>query len=702
MRSETARQAGIEETSLQRAARFLGSLIDRRRPSPEVVLIGTALVVGILTGLGAIVFRYLISAVLWLGYEAVPSALPWIGRGYVVLVPAIGGLLVGLLVTRFAREAKGHGVPEVMEAVALRGGRIRPQVAAVKALASAICIGSGGSAGREGPIVQIGSSIGSTIGQALDLSDERVRNLVACGAASGIAATFNAPIAGVMFALEVILGEFSVRYLSTVVVAAVAASVIGKAAFGDVAAFPIPNEYGVQHVAEYGFYVTLGVLAAGVGILFVRSLYATESLFERWGGVPEWAKPGVGGLLLGLLALLYPVATVASWERMPQVFNVGYEVIEAVLESQASFSLVAVLLVTKIVATSLTLGSGGSGGVFAPSLFIGAMLGAAFAHVLAWIAPGIPAPPGAYALVGMAAVFAAAAHAPITAFLIVFELTGDYGLILPLMLTVVIATLLGQRGLGGESIYTLKLSRRGVRLRAGRDTDVLRSVTVAEVMATDPRVIPDTTTVTELAEIVAGERRLGFVVLDDHDRLWGIVTASDLDRAIEAGAPMDAAVTGFGTPRERLLVAYPEETMGDALARMAPRGVGRLPVVSRDDPRRLVGLLRRSDIARAYDLAIRRRDTLEIQGEGSRIPAAGGMAYLDMELAEDDAAVGRSLAELGAASSVDFVVVSIRREGRVVMPKGATRLQARDRLGVYAREDERQALHALLARGGQG
>ena len=229
------------------SSNWLSRLLGRWRDPGDVILIGTALVVGISTGIGAVFFRYLIRAVEWVGYVWIPEVTSAWGNAYIIFVPAIGGLLVGLLIYNFAREAKGHGVPEVMEAVALRGGRIRPVVAVIKSLASALTIGSGGSAGREGPIVQIGSALGSSIGQALHLSDDRVSNLVACGAAAGIAATFNAPIAGVIFALEIILGgRFTVRYFSSVVVSAVAASVIGRVAFGDIPAFIIPKEYGVS------------------------------------------------------------------------------------------------------------------------------------------------------------------------------------------------------------------------------------------------------------------------------------------------------------------------------------------------------------------------------------------------------------------------------------------------------------------------
>ncbi|MFQ5578321.1 MAG: chloride channel protein, partial [Anaerolineae bacterium] len=413
----------------------MGALLDHIKLPPEMVMLLTALLVGLGTGTGAVAFRYLIKLVGWIGYDWFPQLTRDWGRAYVVLMPAVGGLLVGLLVYLFAPEAKGHGVPEVMEAVALRGGRIRPVVALIKSLASSLCIGSGGSVGREGPIVQIGSALGSSVGQLLHLSDDRVRNLVACGAAGGIAATFNAPIAGVIFALEIILGEFNVRYFSTVVISSVTASVIGRAVFGDFPAFRIPMEYGVNSFWEYGIYAVLGALAALVGVLFVRLLYWSEDRFEGWKQIPPWLQPAVGGTLLGGLALAYPAVTGIDWQRMPQIYNVGYGVIEATLSNQLGLKVVIVLLVLKLIATSLTLGSGGSGGVFAPSLFMGAMLGASYELVVNGLFPGIAAPPGAYALVGMGAVFAASAHVPITAVIILFELTGDYRIILPLMLS---------------------------------------------------------------------------------------------------------------------------------------------------------------------------------------------------------------------------------------------------------------------------
>lgn len=676
---------------------FLGLLngwSKRWRPSADVVFLATALVIGFGTGLGAVLFRYLIQGVSWIGYTWIPSIIG--GNVYVVLIPAVGGLLVGSLVFYFAREAKGHGVPEVMEAIALRGGRIRPRVAAVKVLASSITIGSGGSAGREGPIVQIGSSLGSSVGQWLKLSDDRISNLVACGAAAGISATFNAPIAGVFFALEVILGRFSVRYFSSVVISSVAASIVGRVAFGDYPAFALPTEYGVNSLWEFLFYPILGVLAAVIGVIYVRVLYGTEDVFDSIKRVPEWVKPAIGGTLLGLVALAYPIVTRVSWDGMPQIYNVGYDVIEDALAGQLAFSVVAILLVLKLVATSLTLGSGGSGGVFAPSLFMGAMLGEAFELGIARLFPGIPAPAGAYALLGMAALFAASAHAPMTAVLMLFELTGDYRLILPLMLTVVIATVLAQKMLSGESIYTMKLSRRGTRLSRGRDADILQGVTVGEVMSHSFQTVPMELTIDKLGQIFASSRHHGLMILDEKGKLWGVVTITDLDRAVADKRPAETTVAEIGTGWPNLAVAYPDESMGDALARLGARGFGRLPVVSREDPYHLVGLVWRQAITEAYNLARTRRSEIQSQTRNMQSRYEDGAEFVEIPIGPDDQVVGKTLAQISARLPYECILVSIRRNGRVIIPHGDTIFQGGDQVTAYVRSEDMEELYTCL------
>jgi CIC family chloride channel protein len=431
-------------------------------------LIALAVMIGAAAGWGAVVFRWLIAAFthLFSGHDDYSVAggeahtwFPALGPWFVVIVPVLAGLVYGPLVYRFAPEARGHGVPEVMYAVAERGGRIPGQVSAVKALASALCIGSGGSVGREGPIVQIGSALGSALGRLARLPASRLRILVACGAAGGIAATFNAPLAGPLFAMELILRDFAAESFGAVVLASVTASVVGRAVFGDAAFLNLP-EFALRSPVEYPLFVVLGLLIGAVGVLFGRVLYVVEDVCDRlWRG-PEWLRPAAGGLALGVLLLV-----------LPQMYGVGYPVLQQALRGHYLLLFLLVLLAGKMLATSLTIGIGGSGGVFAPSLFIGAMGGTAFGMVVhAWL-PGMTAAPGVYGMVGMGAAFAGAARAPITAVIVLFELTGEYTIILPLMTAIVVAALTS-RSLSHGTIYTRKLLRRGV--------DIERPATVAD------------------------------------------------------------------------------------------------------------------------------------------------------------------------------------------------------------------------------
>ena len=582
-------------------------------PTETQILVASGLAVGVGAGLGAVAFRYLIQGFTYLFFSVLQPALAvWFGPCAVILLPALGGLIFGPLIYFFAREAKGHGVPEVMLAVAQRGGRIRPQVSVVKSLASALCIGSGGSVGREGPIVQIGSSLGSTLGQALRMSDDRIRTMVACGAAGGIAATFNAPIAGVFFALEIILGEFTTRAFGIVVIASVTASVIGRAFFGNVPAFPVPP-YDIVGLGEYGLYAVLGILAGAVGIVFTRTLYWFEDRFDAI-PVREYLKPVPGGLLLGGLGLF-----------LPQIFGVGYPAMADALQGKYELWLLLSLVVAKILAVSLTIGSGGSGGVFAPSLFIGSMLGTAFGAVanLAW--PGSTAPAGAYGLVGMASVFSGAARAPITAVIILFELTGDYRIILPLMLAVVMSTLFSE-ALSEDTIYTLKLRRRGIDLRAGRNFDLMRTTTVAQAMSPVVPAVTGETTVAEASEQIERSPGRALVILDAKGELDGVVTDADAEQAL---LDNKVGISLAEVASRPVVTAFTDESLSQAVHRMGAHDVRQLPVVTRANPRRVVGMLSRADVIRAYSQAV--RQTLETQqGHSVSLRALRGMRVMEV------------------------------------------------------------------------
>ncbi|MFI7142394.1 chloride channel protein [Streptomyces massasporeus] len=487
-----------------------------------------AVIVGAGAGAGSVVFRWCITAFTHLfsrhaDYAASPGSdnphAPWLGAYFVLLAPVLGGLLYGPLVNRFAKEARGHGVPEVMLAVAQRGGRISPKVAVVKTLASALTFGSGGSVGREGPIVQIGSTLGSTLGRITKVTEHRMKLLVACGAAGGIAATFNAPLAEVFFAMELILGTFSTEAFGTTVLASVTASVIGRAAFGDVAFLTLPA-FHVDHLAQYGLFALLGVIAAVVGVGFARVLYLIEDACDwSWRG-PEWLRPAAGGLALGLVLL-----------ALPQMYGVGYPVLEKATAGGYTVGFLLLLLVGKVLATSLTIGSGGSGGVFAPSLFIGAMLGAAYGTGVHQLLPATAGSVGGYALVGMGTVFAGAARAPITAVVILFELTGEYSIILPLMLAIVLATATSQL-LSRDTVYTLKLRRRGIDLDGPAPGARIGAQRVGSVMDPLPTPLPASTELPDAADLLSLSGYGALPVVDTEGQYVGVVTARAIAEAL--------------------------------------------------------------------------------------------------------------------------------------------------------------------------
>lgn len=555
-----------------------------RGMSEDALGAAVALVIGIGAGLGAVLFRWMIDSFTTLFFDTGGEVLGFMGSAYVVVVPAIGGIAVGLLVYHGAREAKGHGVPEVMAAVAVNGGRIRTRVAVVKSLASAITIGSGGSVGREGPIVQIGSALGSTLGQRLHLHQDWVRTFVACGAAGGIAATFNAPIAGAFFALEIILRRYAVKSIGLVLVSSVTSAVIAALILGDEVAFTVPT-YSIVSGWEFPLYAVLGVLAALVAFAFVFVLYGMEDLFDAV-PIPEYIKPVFGGLAVGAIGFFYP-----------QVFGVGYGTIDEALFGELGFALLAGLVVLKLLATSLTLGSGGSGGVFAPSLFMGAMLGGAFGLVVNNLFPEATAPAGAYALVGMAAAFAGGARAPITAIVILVEMTRNYESILPLGIAVLVSTVVS-RLLRKDSIYTIKLRRRGLSLPDEEELHALSRVGVAGAMNREYPTIRDNASVAQLTDLFTRTGRTGFPVINESHYLVGVVTASDLARAQSDEQTVAEIATAD------LVVAYPDQTVHDALAQLGGIDVGRIPVVSRGDAPRLLGVLGRAELVRAYAGAV--------------------------------------------------------------------------------------------------
>lgn len=663
----------------------------------RIGLVPLGLVVGAGAGAGAVVFRYLIYGVTELATGRrdysnvghVPSPhFPGFGIFFVILVPVLGGLIYGPLIDRFAREARGHGVPEVMLAVAEKGGRIGPAVAVVKSVASAICIGVGGSVGREGPIVQIGSALGSTIGQRLKVPEDRLRLMVACGAAGGISATFNAPIAGAFFGLELILLDFKTESFGIVVLASVTADVIGRAVFGSHPFLSLP-QFHLASNYDYLLYAALGVAAAVVGVGFIKVLYGMEDLFDRYWPGPEWSRPATGGVLLGLLLL-----------ALPEMYGVGYPVLEAGVRGHYVSWFLLVLLVGKLGAVSLTIAIGGSGGVFAPSLFMGAMLGTAFGDVAHHLFPVVAGNPGAYGLIGMGAVFAGAARAPITAVIIIFELTGDYAIILPLMVAIVLAAGVSNL-LSTETIYTLKLRRRGIDIFRGQAANLMELLTVADAMAPVPEPVAATLPLNEVIARLTHEGRDALPVVEANGDYRGTLTSSEVERAVRENA-LDATAQQLATQTPTLRA---DQSLEDALGLLVANERAGLPVLSADG-KRVTGWMTNRQVLRAYNERLhhgmaeaqrgvagattpgtamaRPADRTDLHGDvgAAEHPLIALQDYrvVEIELSQDRPPVGLRVAEVSWPYS--SLLLALRREDRSVSPRESTVLAKGDRLSL--------------------
>ena len=650
------------------------------------VMLLTSLIVGIIAGLGAVAFRKLIEWIQNLAYGDISKILSDWHPIHLIVIPALGGAIVGPLVYYFAREAKGHGVPEVMESLELRGGIIRPRVVFVKSLASSVCIASGGSVGREGPIAQIGSAIGSSIGQLLKLTKEQIRTLVACGAAGGVAATFNAPIAGAVFALEVLLRRFGSVYFGAVVISAVTADVIAHYFEGDKRTFLTP-EYTLQSPWELLLYTLMGVIAAIAAVGFSRLLYFSEDIWNSI-KIPEPTKPIFGGVLLGLLGIFsYQI------DGFPRIFGVGYLTIENTLFSELTLQLTFGLLILKLIATTLTLGSGGSGGIFAPSLFMGAMLGASFGHISYNMFPEIVAPSGAYALVGMAAFVGGATHAPITAILILFEMTGDYQIILPLMLSTVLSTIVS-RNLNPYSIYSLKLKRRGINLSPEtRSIDLMQGVSAKLAMNNETEAVQIDLPLIELMGVFSSTHFHAIPVVKNGNQLVGLITIKELDKVRNEGNIESKTIKDILHNKSPATI-FPHQPVWMALQYLEDQGEGCVPVVSESKKSILLGVLRRIDIIRAYNKAVIDKAQDQHHEEILNIRKLEKSGLSEILIRTNSPNIGKRVKELNIGK--DNLIVSIRRSGKLKIVRGDSIFQAGDKVTIFSEKPKTEFLENLL------
>ena len=688
----TQRIGTLRKRLNHRRARYvwLQNILFKMKSFDQLFVIIMATLIGVFAGVISAGFRTLIDFFrhsLW-GEGAlidVAMAAPLYMK---IGIPAFGGALVAWSVKRFAPEAKGHGVPEVMNAVATQNGFIRMRVVLIKAFASAMSIASGASVGREGPIVQIGSAFGSSVGQLFQVSVRRMKTFIGCGAAAGIAATFNAPIAGAIFASEVILGDFSAAAIGPIIIASVFGTVVSRALYGDFPAF-VPPTYTLHSPIEIIFYIILGIATGFVAWIFVRSLYKTEDVFDAW-KAPVAIKGLLGGALLGGVAVY-----------LPQVLGVGYETMESVLIGNLGLAIAAGLVLAKIFATSLSMGFGASGGVFAPSLFIGSMLGGAMGTIIHSMFPEITASSGAYALVGMAAMVAATTHAPVTAVLIIFEMTSEYTVILPLMITSIIAMVISSRLLKGSNIYTLKLKRRGIDIYGGKDINILDQINVKSLKRNILDTIPEDMTLQGLLEKMSISSALNFYVKDLDGQLIGIVTHSAMRRYLNHHEEIPEDVTVRDMMNRRFEVITDNTPIHEVLRKMIEMDLEALPVV--DDQGVLHGEVERTSIVHQYQ-------ELLIHAESAKA-MAHSMKFIQKQYHEKSEVipgfliarinapstfVNQSLKSLNVRQSFGVDILLIRRtvgsEEKDIIPDVNDKLQSSDQLLIFGENSKVELL----------
>jgi CIC family chloride channel protein len=684
----------------QAASLALLQLFLRFVPSERRRVFALTLLIGVLCGLAAVAFHL---TILFLERHLIDQALVTPAPYWIILtllLPTLGGLVSGALLYYVVPDARGSGIPQVKVAYAVKGGRMPFRVAAGKFLIGAIQIGSGASLGREGPTVQICAGIASLLGRLVALPRQRQGQLLPVGAAAGIAAAFNAPIAAVTFTIEEVVGDLDQTVLTGVIVAAAIAAAIERVVLGEHPVFTIPSGYGLHHAESLLLYAVLGVAGALVSMLFTDSLLRLRTYFQQHALLPAWARPGVGGLVTGVLAVV-----ALLWLKTTGVTGGGYETLGRALEGQLAVKVLLALCLMKLVATVFCYSSGGAGGIFAPALFIGGMLGGAIGFLDVALFQHDSSEIGAFALVGMGTVFAGIIRAPITSVLIIFEMTGGYGLILPLMIANMTAFGIA-RHFRPAPIYEALLEQDGVRLpHPRRPQHALEHIQIGEAMTTHLTTLPAEMPVATAAQQVRTYPYSSFPVLTSNHELVGLISEARLRRSLAEGAGEQP----IASLADRRTALFPDQPLLDAVILMDQQETRQIGVVARADSARLVGLLALSDIVRAqarvarssaqgkhaetFDLsevgetlsdqpAFRRLRPFVAESHAAAAPGDAEPRYHTLVLAPESPAVGRAVCDLELPHGA--LLVTLERDGQTLVPRGDTVLLVGDRVTLFA------------------
>lgn len=578
------------------------SFLSHFRISENTFMAILAVAIGLLSGLCNYAFRQTIEFFHWLVIEQGMEFfdISWhhwsSARWWAILFPLAGGILMIPFGIWFSKDLK-FGFSSFLEQVNLRGAKIPGRTIITRGLASAITLGTGGSAGQEGPIAQIGGAVGSQFGQGFKVSGNRLKVLVACGVSGGVAATFNAPIAGVFFAQEIVLlSAFEISSFTSIVIASGMSTVVSRALIGNEIAFHIPP-YQVGSHWELLLYVALGAVVGVLASGFIDAHFRIKAMFDKL-KMPRLLKPILGALLVGLIGVGFP-----------QVFGNGYDFMNEFLHGGGTWYLLMALILFKAIATSITLGSGLPGGLFAPVLYIGAVTGGAFGHIASMLFPALAISSGSFALIGMGAFLSAATHAPMTAIFLLFEMTASYQVIVPIMLSCVVGTAIC-RHFKKESLDTVELAKAGINLEAGKERNIMKSIQVEEVMTTRLETVPEGMTLRQFTDFISSTKHTNFPLINPKGELSGIISIQDFLGVVFEKDLMDLVVVKELATTE-VTTVFADENLDRAMRKIGYRNIEQLPVVDRQHHNRLVGIISRRDMVSAYNKALMARSLEE-------------------------------------------------------------------------------------------
>ena len=617
-------------------------------------LILLAVLIGIFSGFGAVIVKFIIeefTIILFPGTGTLLNRINNLPFWWVLTVPTLGGLAVGIISKYTAKEAQGHGVPEVIQAILLRGGKIKPVIAIIKALTSTVTIGTGGSVGYEGPIVQIGASIGSTVGQFFRVSSKRLKILAGCGAAAGLAAAFNVPVAGAIFALEILLMDFGISKIAPIIISSVIATVISHYLSGAFVEFTVPSAVFINGW-EVGHWFGLGVLCGVVSFIFIKHLYYTEHFFEKRVKIPKYIKPAIGGAIIGVIGIF-----------APSVLGVGNDAINLSINSTSVWYIMLMLAGLKIISTSFTLGSGGSGGVFAPSLFIGAMLGAFYGSIVAMFYPMQTASPGVYALIGMGGMLAGALRAPMTAIIIVFEMTQHYDLLMPLMVTSIISLLISGK-LTRESIYTMKLIQNNVKFKGHSKDNILKSILIEEVFDKKFFFLKENANFQEVVKFIISHNMPEVSVHTLDGKYMGVITLESIkDLLFDKDDLKNVLIAGDMADKNVPIITITSDCFS-VLNEMNKRDFDIFPVFDENDSSKQIGVVWRKDIDEFLHKEIEREELTssfaeKISHQNLQKDVQFAEGHIVTEIPAPAIFVGKSIAKLDIRKKFGVDILSI-------------------------------------------